>query len=243
MGPLARTATRVSQGRNARPAHPRTLSDVPECQELSYIGSQWGRGKRTQYVDALLGVVVDGAEVVFGVQTEEGRGSRPIPEPPRTTNPEDHKMPRPRRPIPLGPNPTVRARQEVREAVVSALADAIEESKPGDGRRIAETAWDQIESKHGTRTKREVASVALYVEIRLDFDLGPEDADAELFGQVLSGPTARGSGRTGCARSSKPCRRPSRKRCARSTPAQGSNSYGSSILSGREKDFTLTCTW
>ena len=91
-------------------------------------------------------------------------------------------MPRPTLPIPLRPTQAVRAKQERREAVVSAVAEAIEASRPGEGRRIAETVWDQIEIESGTRTTREAASVAIYVEIALDFDLGPEDADADLFG-------------------------------------------------------------
>ena len=69
---------------------------------------------------------------------------------------------------------------ELRESVVSALAEAIEALCPGKGRAIAERAHDAV--KHQKRTPRDAAGTAIHVEIALYFDIGPEDPDAHLFG-------------------------------------------------------------
>ena len=75
----------------------------------------------------------------------------------------------------------LRARHpQATEAVVAAAAGELEAWYPGQGRAIAQAISDWIESR--VRTKREAAGAALHVEIALDFDVDPDDPDAELFG-------------------------------------------------------------
>ena len=70
--------------------------------------------------------------------------------------------------------------QELREAVISAVAEELERLYPGKGREVAEELSEKIERERPTRI--EWAAKEIHVEIALDYNLGPEDPDRDLFG-------------------------------------------------------------
>ena len=72
------------------------------------------------------------------------------------------------------------AEQERREAVISAVAEQLEQWFPGKGRKVAEALSEQIARRRPTRI--EWAAQDIHVEIALDYNLGPEDPDPHLFG-------------------------------------------------------------
>ena len=76
--------------------------------------------------------------------------------------------------------PPARAEQERREAEISAVAEQLEQWFPGKGWKVAAALSEQIARRKPTRI--EWAAQDIHVEVALDYNLGPEDPDAHLFG-------------------------------------------------------------
>ena len=73
-----------------------------------------------------------------------------------------------------------RAEQERREAEISAVAEQLEQWFPGKAGKVAAALSEQIARRKPTRI--EWAAQDIHVEVALDYNLGPEDPDAHLFG-------------------------------------------------------------